>query len=127
MVLHGLSMCGHGQARSLAESIGARWLQQLRDHASASPAEVLSVMLGVAGLVGMDPLKGVAWDSASGPTEHMEMVVALAYLLVNILGQVTLAMLCISAANLLCCCLADSAYRGESEPYSIVDLHSDCS
>ncbi len=45
-------------------------------------------MVGVAGLVGVEPVRGMAWDSASGPAEHMEMVLALAYLLVDTLEQV---------------------------------------
>ena len=40
VVLHGLSMLGHSQARSLAESVGAKWLQELREGAVAAPHEV---------------------------------------------------------------------------------------
>lgn len=89
VVLHGLSMYGHRQAGSFAESVGAKWLQQLREGVSAQPAQVVPLLIGMLGLVGVELVRGVACKSASGPVEHTEMVLALAYLLVDTCEQVS--------------------------------------
>lgn len=45
-------------------------------------------MLGLAGLVGVEPVRGVAWESRFGTAQHVEMTSTLAYLVVDKMEKV---------------------------------------
>ena len=115
VVLHGLSMCGHEQAHTLAESVGSKWLHQLREEGASAPLDQLvPVMVGMAGLVGVEPVRGVAWVSASGPAEHMEMVLVLAYLLVDTLEKVSYISFCVKIAARFHCKMQSEVFDTDS-------------
>ena len=104
LVLHGLSACGHAQASSLAENVGAKWLQEVQCLADPDQVrslgawrgrvygeaclhlQVVAMMAGLAGLVGVEPARGVAWEAACCLSQHSDMILTMAYLLVDKVG-----------------------------------------
>ena len=45
-------------------------------------------MMGLAGLLGVEPLRGVAWESRCSVSQHMDMMVTLAYLVTDRMDKV---------------------------------------
>lgn len=82
LLLHHLSACGHREAHALAESVGAKWLQELETPEDTD--QVVAVMIGLVGLVGVDLVRGVAsWEALCSTSQHSDMMLTLAYLVVD--------------------------------------------